>query len=66
VPRLGEHETRLPPPHARPPGRLGVVVTSRAVRLAAQREQLLLMLGRLAAVEQREGHTGHGHGAKFP
>ncbi len=62
MPGLGERESLLAAPDPQlPGGRGGRLPVLRAVHLGTQREQLVFVPGRLAAVEQQETDTGHGH-----
>jgi len=60
VPRLGQHETRLATPHAKPAGEVGV---AGAGDLVLQGNELRLRRRRLPAVEQVKRHAWYGHRA---
>jgi hypothetical protein len=56
VPRLGEREAGLPPPHlGGPPGSGRAGVTAHLMR---KREQVVFPCGRAAAVKQQVGEAG--------
>jgi hypothetical protein len=64
VPRLGEREAGLAPPHPGPPGgRLGAGV---AADLRRERKQVVFPLGRAAAVKQQVGDAGGAQRAVPP
>jgi hypothetical protein len=55
VPRLGEREAGLAPPYPGPPGGVGVRGVAVAADLRGERQQVIVPLGRAAAVKQPVG-----------